>query len=154
MCLHRKTDLFQLCGHNFLYSLCCSQFQNRLCAAPPPPGIWLVFCSVRWGVCLTLRPTMSGIWLSSQNAGHRRKQKDLVILSFLVCTAFTDRCSYIHCFVGAFESLWKSLLNVGCLEWTTLWKWRNRRKTAFRDLRWVFRLCLVRYLNLNENNKK
>ena len=54
---------------------------------------------------------------------------------------------YIHCFVGAFESLWKSPSNVGSLEWPIVWKWRNLRKTAFLDLR-EFRFCIVRYLTL------
>ena len=88
-----------------------------------------------------------------KNAGQRRKQKDLVILLFRLCTAFTSRCSYIHWFVRAFESLWKSPSNVGSLEWPVVWKWRNLRTTAFRDLR-EFRLCLVRYLTLNKRFDK
>ena len=121
--------------------------------APHTPGIWLVFCSVQWRIWPKMRPTRSGIWLSCQNAGQRRKQKDLVILLFRMCTAFTSRCSYIHCFVGAFESLWKSPSNVGSLEWPIVWKWRNLRKTAFLDLR-EFRFCLVRYLTLNKQFDK
>ena len=36
-----------------------------------------------------------------------------------MCTAFMDNCSYIiHFFLGAFESLWKNLLNVDFLEST------------------------------------
>ena len=31
----KKTDPFQLCLHNFLYSLCASQFQH--CPLPPTP---------------------------------------------------------------------------------------------------------------------
>ena len=59
----------------------------------------------------------------------------------------------LHCFVGAFESLWKSPSNVGSLEWPILWKWRNLRKTAFLDLR-EFPFCLLRYLTLNKRFDK
>ena len=120
---------------------------------PTPPVIWLVFGSAQWEIWPKMRLARSGIWLSCQNAGQRRKQKDLVILLFRMCTAFTSRCSYIHCSVGAFESLWKSPSNVGSLEWPVVWKSRNLRTTAFRDLR-EFRLCLVRYLTLNKRFDK
>ena len=61
----------------------------------------------------------SGIWLSCQNAGQHRKWKDLIILSFSMCTTFMDHCSYsIHFFLGAFENLWKNLLHVDFLKST------------------------------------
>ena len=154
MCLNRKTDLFRLCLHNFLYSLSTSQFQHRPCLPPSPQAFdWCFAPYSGWGIWPKMRPVRSGIWLSCQNAGQRRKQKDLVILLFRMCTAFTSRCSYIHRFVGAFESLWKSPSNVGSLEWPIVWKWRNLRKTAFLDLR-EFRFCLVRYLTLNKQFHK
>lgn len=69
------------------------------------------------------------------------------ILSTLsMCTVFTGHCSYIHCFVGAFDSLWKS---PGFLEWTILLEWTNLFKTAFQDLK-IFRLCLVGHLHFNK----
>ena len=154
-----------MCLKKLIFSNCvCITFcivyvpvnSNTAHAPPPPfspPVIWLVFCSVQWRNWPKMRPARSGIWLSCQNAGQRRKQKDLVILLFRMCTAFTSRCSYIHCFVGAFESLWKSPSNVGSLEWPIVWKWRNLRKTAFLDLR-EFRFCLVRYLTLNKQFHK
>ena len=56
------------------------------------------------------------------------------ILSTLsMCTVFTGHCSYIRCFVGAFDSLWKS---PRFLEWTILLEWTNLCKTAFQDLRY------------------
>ena len=138
MCLNRKTDLLQLCLHNVLYSLCTSQFQNRPCPSPPWYFTGVLLRTVgnlsqneaRQVGQLTV---VSKRWSSSEAKGSRN--------SFIphVHNAFTGRCSYIHCFVGPFENLWSSLLNVGFLEWTILWKWRNRRKTctAFQDFRWV-----------------
>ena len=74
------------------------------------------------GILTQRRHARSGIWRSCQNACQRRKQKDFVILSaFSMCNAFTGHCTYIHCFVGAFERFWKSPLNEGFLEWTVFW---------------------------------
>ena len=51
-----------------------------------------------------------------------KPEKDFIILSaFSMGNAFTGHCSYIHCFVGVFESFWKSRLNEGFLEWTVFW---------------------------------
>ena len=43
-----------------------------------------------------MRPTQSGIWLSCQNAGQRRKQKDITIASYSICTGtrFRILCSW------------------------------------------------------------
>ena len=122
--------------------------------APPfnPPVIWLVFCSVQWRNWPKMRPARSGIWLSCQNAGQRRKQKDLVILLFRMCTAFTSRCSYIHCFVGAFESLWKSPLNVGSL--ATCLEMKKPPYDSFPRLKGVKVVSIVRYLTLNKRFHK
>lgn len=51
-----------------------------------------------------------GIGLSSENSGQHHKQKDFVILSTLciICSMIMGHYSYIHCFVGTLESLWKS----------------------------------------------
>ena len=83
--------------------------------ARPPDISWALF---DWCLChsegnLTkMRPAQSCIWLLCQYAGQHPKQKDLEILStFSMCTTG-------HCNFGAFESLWKSQLNVGLLEWT------------------------------------
>ena len=87
-------------------------------------------------------------------------------------------CSCIHCFVGAFESLWsymqtdatllannsqhclrlhvawKSQLNAGFLKWTMLLERTNLHKTVFQDLRYfgnlVPRLGLGGNLDLNK----
>ena len=82
--------------------------------------------------------------------GHltKSKQKDFIILSvFSMCTALTGHCPYIHCFVGAFESLWKSALNGGFLEITQFY-WNEqtyvRQLSETSDVE--FQLCLVRYL--------
>ena len=56
--------------------------------------------SVQWGIWPKMRPTLSGIDL---------RVKMLVSVSFSVYITFNDywrHCSYIHCFVGVFESLW------------------------------------------------
>ena len=104
-----------------------------------------------------MRPDLSGIDF---------RVKMLVSVSFSGYITFKDywrHCSYIHCFVGAFESLssyvqttqhcrsnivgqrsqhcvrkvaWKSPLRVGFLTWTMLLERKNLRKTVFLDLRY------------------
>ena len=77
----------------------------------------------RWGVTLI---SCGYLPVKPQTApfppGGEGGEKDFIILSaFSMCNAFTDHCSYIHCFVGVFESFWKSRLNEGFLEWTVFW---------------------------------
>ena len=68
-----------------------------------------------------VRSNVNFMWLSTSQTPNR-PLKDFIILSaFSMCNAFTDHCSYIHCFVGVFESFWKSRLNEGFLEWTVFW---------------------------------
>ena len=65
----------------------------------------------RWGVILIscgYLPVKPKTALSPPREGERG-EKDFIILSACsMCNAFTCHCSYIHCFVGAFESFWKS----------------------------------------------
>ena len=77
-----------------------------------------------------VRSNVNFMWLSTSQTpnrplpppGGKGGEKDFIILSaFSMCNAFTDHCSYIHCFVGVFESFWKSRLNEGFLEWTVFW---------------------------------
>ena len=69
------------------------------------------------------------------------------ILSTLsMCTVFTGHCSYIRCFVGAFDSLWKS---PRFLEWTILLEWTNLCKTAFQDLRYFGCVYWDTYTSIN-----
>ena len=69
-----------------------------------------------------------------QNVSALQAKGFFKILSTLsMCTVFTGHCSYIRCFVGAFDSLWKS---PRFLEWTILLEWTNLCKTAFQDLRY------------------
>ena len=68
----------------------------------------------RWGVTLiscSYLPVKPKTALSppSPPPGEEKDEKDFIILSACsMCNAFTGHCSYIHCFVGAFESFWKS----------------------------------------------
>ena len=76
-----------------------------------------------------VRSNVNFMWLPTSQTpnnpppgGGEGGEKDLTILSaFSMCNAFTDNCSYIHCFVEVFESFWKSRLNEGFLEWTGFW---------------------------------
>ena len=84
--------------------LCTSQFQNRIPLPPSPnPAFdwsFAPYALVQWGIWPKLRPAQSGAF------DFRVKSLDFVILSaFSMCTLFTVNCSYIHCFVGAFEIL-------------------------------------------------
>ena len=77
-------------------------------------------------------------FLSWPNAGQWCKLKNFVIfiLSFSMCPAFMVHGFYIHCFVGAFESLWKSLLKLGILGWTINFiKIKKPPKDSFARLR-------------------
>ena len=78
-----------------------------------------------------VRSNVNFMWLSTSQTPNRPGgeggEKDFIILSaFSMCNAFTDHCSYIHCFVGVFESFWKSRLNEGFLEWTVLVFWNEQ----------------------------
>jgi len=89
-----------------------SVFMNQsISNRPPPPDIWLGSFSVQQGIWPKMRPAQSGIWLSCQNADQ---------YCSIFFFSFKGHCSYIHCFVGAFESLWKSPLNVSFVEWRIL----------------------------------
>ena len=66
-----------------------------------------------------VRSNVNFMWLSTSQTqnrpppppppGEEKDEKDFIILSACsMCNAFTGHCSYIHCFVGAFESFWKS----------------------------------------------
>ena len=76
-----------------------------------------------------VRSNVNFMWLSTSQTPNRPfppggegGEKDFIILSaFSMRNAFTDHCSYIHCFVGVFENFWKSRLNEGFLEWTVFW---------------------------------
>ena len=65
-----------------------------------PPSIPRAFFRTVGNLTQNLRPDLSGIDF---------RVKMLVSVSFSVYITFKDywrHCSYIHCFVGAFESLW------------------------------------------------
>ena len=64
-----------------------------------------------------VRSNVNFVWLSTSQTQNRplpppggeKGEKDFIILSACsMYNAFTGHCSYIHCFVGAFESFWKS----------------------------------------------
>ena len=64
------------------------------------PRVYPGHFSVQWGIWPKMRPAPSGIFF---------RVKMLVSVSFSVYITFKDywrHCSYIHCFVGVFESLW------------------------------------------------
>lgn len=77
---------------------------------PPPPSIPRHLTGVFLLTVEIWKFVQWGIGLSGENSGQHHKQKDFVILSTLciICTMIMGHYSYIHCFVGALESLWKS----------------------------------------------
>lgn len=111
-----------------------SLFQSR----PSPPGQYHKHLS---GVLLhTVRNLTQN---DARPVGHlilcqacqRCRQKDF--LKFFLHSACVP-CSraialYIRCFVGAFDSLWKS---PGFLEWTIFLEWTNLCKKAVQDFRY------------------
>ena len=84
------------------------------------------------------------MWLSTNQAqnrplpprgGGQGGEKDFIILSgFSLCNSFTCHCSYIHCFVGAFEKPVKW----GLSGMNSFLKWTNLRKIAFGGLIKIF----------------
>ena len=84
------------------------------------------------------------MWLSTNQAqnrplppggGGQGGEKDFIILSgFSLCNSFTGHCSYIHCFVGAFEKPVKR----GLSGMNSFLKWTNLRKIAFGGLIKIF----------------
>ena len=90
---------------------------NSKTSHPPSLGIWLEFCSTQWIIWPKMRNAQSGIWLLCQNSGQRCKQKDFEILpAFSMCSALLQ----YSMFIGAFESLLESLLNLAFPEWKIL----------------------------------
>ena len=85
----------------------------HLPAPPPPPSIWLEFCTVRWRLWPKIRPAQFVIWLSCQY----RKQRDFVILStFSMCTTFMGQRSFTI-FLVHLQGFEKNMSDVGFMEW-------------------------------------
>ena len=97
-----------------------------------------------------VRSDVNFMWLSTSQThnrpltppprgwGGKGGEKDFIILSaFSLCNAFTGHCSYIHCFVGAFEKPVKW----GLSGMNSFLKWTNLRKIAFGGLIKIFWLC-------------
>ena len=86
---------------------------------------------------LPVKPKTAPLPPPPPGVGGQGGEKDFIILSaFSLCNAFTGHCSYIHCFVGAFEKPVKWGLGMN-----SFLKWTNLRKIAFGGLIKIFWLC-------------